>query len=169
MFKVEGGREMALYVVVEQGPTGGVRFIMPFDIAVVILSHAALWHASDRRVFHFTCSIDKYTDTTTATYHPRNISKSTHLPPTMLHKRKRSSTTLLSSPTSDLPGSSSTVQSFYPHTKPILSPFHSPAIFPHNFKTSIRIRGLAVEPCITSGRKGFRAMFCRGLFCARLW
>lgn len=45
----------------------------------------------------------------------------------MLHKRKRSSTTILSSPTSDLAGSSSTVQSFYPHTKPILSPFHPPA------------------------------------------
>jgi hypothetical protein len=43
---------------------------------------------------------------------------------TMLHKRKRS-TTILSSPTSDLSGTGSTVQSFYPHTKPILSPFHS--------------------------------------------
>ena len=30
-----------------EGPTGGgVRFLMSFDIAVVILSHAALWHAS---------------------------------------------------------------------------------------------------------------------------
>ena len=38
----------------------------------------------------------------------------------MLHKRKRS-TTILSSPTQDL----NTVQSFYPNTKPILSPFHS--------------------------------------------
>lgn len=50
----------------------------------------------------------------------------------MLHKRKRSSTTILSSPTPDLPSSStstitSTVQSFYPHTKPILPPFHSPS------------------------------------------
>jgi hypothetical protein len=56
-------------------------------------------------------------------YNNRNISKPTYLPPTMLHKRKRSSTTILSSPTSDLTGS--TVQSFYPHTKPILSAFHS--------------------------------------------
>lgn len=49
----------------------------------------------------------------------------------MLHKRKRSSTTILSSPTSDLTGS--TVQSFYPHTKPILSPFHSPPSKPSSF------------------------------------
>ncbi|GAB7332333.1 hypothetical protein MBLNU13_g04162t1 [Cladosporium sp. NU13] len=46
----------------------------------------------------------------------------------MLHKRKRSSTAILSSPTTDLSSSSSsTVQSFYPHTKPILPPFHSPS------------------------------------------
>ena len=46
----------------------------------------------------------------------------------MLHKRKRSSTTILSSPTTDLTTTSNTVQSFYPHTKPIiLSPFHSPS------------------------------------------
>ena len=81
-----------------------------------------------KRVFHLiSCSIDKrHLHTTTATYHTSNISKSAYLQPKMLHKRKRSSTTILSSPTSDLT-SGSTVQSFYPHTKPILSPFQSKA------------------------------------------
>lgn len=41
----------------------------------------------------------------------------------MLHKRKRSTTTL--SPPSSLPLPSTTVQAFYPHSKPILSPFHT--------------------------------------------
>jgi hypothetical protein len=50
----------------------------------------------------------------------------------MLHKRKRSTTTILSSPTSNLT-SESTVQSFYPHTKPILSPFHSSPSKPASF------------------------------------
>jgi hypothetical protein len=59
----------------------------------------------------------------------------------MLHKRKRSTTTILSSPTSDLTSSSSTVQSFYPHTKPILSPFHSkPASFDPDTPSHLNIR-----------------------------
>lgn len=101
---------------------------MSFDIAAVILSHAALWHASNQRVSHLITSISipiqqpQHTIPATSTYKPP------HLPLTMLHKRKRSSTTILSSPTTDLPSSTSTVQSFYPHTKPvILSPFHSPS------------------------------------------
>jgi hypothetical protein len=88
-------------------------------------------NASDQRVFHLITSIGipvqqpQHTILGTFTYNPP------YPPPTMLHKRKRSSTTILSSPTTDLPSSSisiSTVQSFYPHTKPvILSPFHSPS------------------------------------------
>jgi hypothetical protein len=77
-----------------------------------------------RRVFHLKCfkvNLPPYNISSSDTSHIQ--ASSTH--PTMLHKRKRSEN-ILSSPTSSLPSNNpSTVQAFYPHTKPILSPFHS--------------------------------------------
>jgi hypothetical protein len=71
-----------------------------------------------------------------ATSHSRDISKRriTHTQRTrsaMLLKRKRSAN-ILSSPTSEPPSNPNTVQSFYPHTKPVLSP-SSPSVKSSSF------------------------------------
>jgi len=99
----------------------------------------ALWHRVKQRVFPLGSSdeIQPLQNIILGTSYTQY--QITHTA-TMLHKRKRS-TTILSSPNSDLTGS--TVQSFYPHTKPILSPFHSfskPASFDPDTPSHLNVR-----------------------------
>ena len=123
---------------------GGVPY--RYRLSCLLISPSSCLHqhfgiASSKRVFRLTYSIDRYLETAIAAYHTRNIPNAPHITPTMLHKRKRSAT-ILSSPTSEL-SSSGTVQSFYPHTKPTPSPFHSsskPASFDPDTPSYLNIR-----------------------------
>ena len=122
-------------VVVDKAPLAG------FGLSCLLISPSSYFHMQStlatrlrKRVFHLislTQSISISRQQQQRQHIIRTIFQTHHLTPKMLHKRKRSSTTILSSPTSDLTGS--TVQSFYPHTKPILSPFHSSPSKPSSF------------------------------------